>query len=70
MLTIVQSIMKKNTTLALAKASPKSAQRMEIFQILFLGEAADSASSISDCFPRNMVVLLESPVTSSTNLAR
>ncbi|MEG4809474.1 anthranilate synthase component I [Microcoleus sp. F8-D3] len=42
----------------------------EIFQILFLGKTADSASSISDGFPRDMAVLLESPVTSSTKLAR
>ena len=42
----------------------------EIFQTLFLGKTADSTSSISACFPGDMAVLLESPVTSSTNLAR
>jgi para-aminobenzoate synthetase component I len=42
----------------------------EIFQTLFLSKKADSASLISGCLPQDMAVLLESPATSSTNLAR
>ena len=42
----------------------------EIFQTLFLGKNSKNVGSISGCFPRDMAVLLESPGTSSTNLAR
>jgi para-aminobenzoate synthetase component I len=42
----------------------------EIFQTLFLVKKADSVGSKSDFTRQDMAVLLESPVTSSTNLAR
>jgi para-aminobenzoate synthetase component 1 len=42
----------------------------DIFQILFLGKNSENLGSISGVFPRDMAVLLESPGTSSTNLAR
>jgi len=42
----------------------------EIFQALFLGKSAKNVKVISGFPPRDMAVLLESPVTSPTDLAR
>ena len=42
----------------------------EIFQALFLRKTAQEPASLSGFFPQDMAVLLESPVTSATNLTR
>ncbi len=70
MLTLVQYIMKEIQPWHWRKLPLNQPSGSEILKIFFLGKTADSASSISDCFPRDMAVLLESPVTPSTNLAR